>query len=132
MIPRPPRLPSANLASRYPAWILCCAYTNARRAAVVASQDSGVRAFVSGLAVASSQVMIGSSLNDPRTKDILDAYRCEKPYSGYITLITEWREEILHKEPETVVRMFPFEYPPPSEAEEEPAPQPEPEPVGEP
>ncbi|CAB1096959.1 unnamed protein product [Ectocarpus sp. CCAP 1310/34] len=94
--------------------------------------DSGVRAFVSGLAVASSQVMIGSSLNDPRTKDILDAYRCEKPYSGYITLITEWREEILHKEPETVVRMFPFEYPPPSEPEEEPAPQPESEPVGEP
>lgn len=90
-------------------------------------------------------MMIGSSLNDPRTKEVLDAYRCEKPYSGYITLITEWREEILHKQPETVVRMFPIEYPPPSEEpeeepkeepkeepQEEPEPQPEPEPAGDP
>lgn len=71
-------------------------------------QDSGVRAFVSGLAVASSEVMIGSSLNNADTKVILDAYRCQKPYSGYITLISEWREEILHKPRDSVVRMFPF------------------------
>ena len=56
-------------------------------------QDSGIKAFVSGLAVASSEVMIGSSLNDPETKTTAEAYRCQKPYSGYIKLITEWREE---------------------------------------
>lgn len=83
-------------------------------------QDSGVRAFVSGLAVASSEIMIGSSLNDPGTKAVPAAGRCQKPYSGYITLITEWREEILHKPEESVIRIFPFEYPPPSEEAEEP------------
>eukprot|EP00752_Nemacystus_decipiens_P010743 g9565.t1 len=80
--------------------------------------DSGVRAFVSGLAVASSELMIGSSLNDPGTKAVPEASRCQKPYSGYITLITEWRDEILHKPADTVVRIFPFEYPPPEEEEE--------------
>lgn len=71
-------------------------------------QDSGVRAFVSGLAVASSRVMLGSSLNDPSTKSIKEAYRCQKPYSGYITLITEWREEIIGKPADSIIRLFPF------------------------
>lgn len=79
----------------------------------VCFQDSGVRAFVSGLAVASSEIMIGSSLNDPATKSVPEASRCQKPYSGYITLITEWREEILHKPEDSIIRIFPFEYPPP-------------------
>ncbi|CAN0424866.1 unnamed protein product, partial [Hapterophycus canaliculatus] len=82
-------------------------------------EDSGVRAFVSGLAVASSEVMIGSSLNKPDTKVILDAYRCQKPYSGYITLITEWREEILHKPRDSVIRMFPFDVEEEARKEEE-------------
>lgn len=71
-------------------------------------QDSGIKAFVSGLAVASSEVMIGSSLNDPETKTTAEAYRCQKPYSGYIKLITEWREDMLGKAPESVFRLFPF------------------------
>jgi len=82
---------------------------------------------VSGLAVASSEVMIGSSINPGETKSIPEASRCQKPYSGYITLITEWREEILHKEQDSVVRLFPFSFPEP-EPEPEPEPQPEPEP----
>lgn len=86
--------------------------------ALVHPQDSGVRAFVSGLAVASSEIMIGSSLNNPATKDVPEASRCQKPYSGYITLITEWRDEILHKPEESVVRIFPFEYPPPPKDDE--------------
>eukprot|EP00904_Undaria_pinnatifida_P008194 jgi/Undpi1/4504/HiC_scaffold_17.g07858.m1 len=71
-------------------------------------KDSGIKAFVSGLAVASSEVMIGSSLNDPETKTTAEAYRCQKPYSGYIKLITEWREDMLGKTPESVFRLFPF------------------------
>lgn len=82
-----------------------------------------MRAFVSGLAVASSEIMIGSSLNDPGTKAVPEASRCQKPYSGYITLITEWRDEILHKPGDSVIRIFPFEYPPPPE--DKPADDPE-------
>lgn len=59
--------------------------------------------------------MIGSSLNDPGTKAVPEASRCQKPYSGYITLITEWRDEILHKPGDSVIRIFPFEYPPPED-----------------
>ena len=33
---------------------------------------------------------------------------CQKPFSGYIHLITDWRTRLLHKIPETVVRLFPF------------------------
>lgn len=75
---------------------------------LLVKQDSGIKAFVSGLAVASSEVMIGSSLNDPETKTTAEAYRCQKPYSGYIKLITEWREDMLGKAPESVFRLFPF------------------------
>ncbi|CAN0167309.1 unnamed protein product [Pylaiella littoralis] len=71
--------------------------------------DAGVRAFVSGLAVASSEVMIGSSLNPPSTKDIREANRCQKPYSGYIMLIAGWRADILQKPGDSIIRMFPFE-----------------------
>lgn len=53
--------------------------------------------------------MIGSSLNDPATKIIPEAARCQKAYSGYIKLISEWREEITGKSPDSVVRLFPFE-----------------------
>lgn len=88
---------------------------------------------MSGLAVASAEVMIGSSLNDPGAKAIPAASRCQKPYSGYITLITEWREEILHKPKDSVIRIFPFEYPPPpteppTEPPAEPPAEPEPKP----
>eukprot|EP00752_Nemacystus_decipiens_P010638 g9475.t1 len=82
--------------------------------------DSGVRAFAGGLAVASSEIMIGSSLNHPGTKAVPEARRCQKPYSGYITLITQWRDEILHKPGDTVIRIFPFKYPPPEETKDDP------------
>lgn len=65
-----------------------------------------MKAFIEGLAVASSRVMIGSSLNDPSAKDIPEANVCQKPYSGYITLMTEWRETMLEKEPGSVIRLF--------------------------
>ena len=73
------------------------------------SQDSGVRAFVSGLVVASSEVMLGSSLNDPDCKRLPEASKCQKPFSGYIELITEWRENVVGKSAGSVVRLFPFE-----------------------
>lgn len=71
-------------------------------------QDSGVRAIVSGLVVASSRVLIASSLNLPRTKAIPEACVCQKPYSGYIKLITEWRQHLFRKDPGTVIRLYPF------------------------
>lgn len=68
-----------------------------------------MKAFVSGMAVASAQVMIASSLNKPMTKTIPEANVCQKPYSGYITLISEWRAEILKKPRNSLIRLFPFE-----------------------
>ncbi|CAN0302975.1 unnamed protein product [Pylaiella littoralis] len=72
--------------------------------------DAGVRAVVSGLAVASSEVMIGSSFNpaDVRIR-IHEASRCQKPHSGYVTLIKEWRDDIFHKPHESMIRLFPFD-----------------------
>lgn len=69
-----------------------------------------MKGLVSGLAVASSEVMLASSLNDPSSKDIHEAYRCQKPFSGYIKLITEWREEVIGKNADSVVRLFAFDY----------------------
>lgn len=72
-------------------------------------QDCGVKAFVAGLCVASSRVMIASSLNEPDTKNMAEANVCQKPYSGYITLIAQWREEIMGQDPSSVHKMFSFE-----------------------
>ncbi|CAN0259691.1 unnamed protein product [Pylaiella littoralis] len=58
--------------------------------------------------------MIGSSLNPPRTKGT-EVNRCQKPYSGYIHLIKEWREEILQKPSDSTIQIFPVEESPPSE-----------------
>lgn len=68
-----------------------------------------MKAIVSGLVVASSKVMIASSLNSPETKSIPDALSCQKPYSGYIKLITDWRVQLFRKHPDSVVRLFPFD-----------------------
>lgn len=68
-----------------------------------------MKAFVSGLAVASSKMMFGSSMNDPGYKDIEAAYRCNKPFSGYIELIREWREELLGKRADSVIKLFPVD-----------------------
>lgn len=71
-------------------------------------EDSGLRAFVPGLTVASAKVMIASSLNELSTRKLAAANRCQKPFSSYITLITEWREDVLHKSMDGVVWVFPF------------------------
>lgn len=41
-------------------------------------------------------------------KDSPEAAVCQKPYSGYIRLIVEWRTRMYRKSPDTVVRLFPF------------------------
>ena len=71
-------------------------------------QDTGIKAIVSGLVIAQAQVLLASSLNHWSAKDIPGASVCQKPFSGYIELIAEWREELFRRPPETVVRMFPF------------------------
>lgn len=71
-------------------------------------QDSGMKAIVSGLVVASSRTLIASSLNHPSTKDTPEACKCQKPYSGYIKLITEWRQHLFRKEASSVIRLYPF------------------------
>lgn len=70
-----------------------------------------MRAFVSGLAVASARVMIASSLNDHDTSYMAEALECQKPYSGYIHLIAEWRNEITYKDPDTTINVWPIEVP---------------------
>lgn len=72
-------------------------------------QDAGVRAFVSGLAVASSKRMLGTSLNERATNKIEGCSRCQKPHSGYIWLIKEWREEVVGKDGDDFVRLFPYD-----------------------
>lgn len=58
--------------------------------------------------VAYSSGMIASSLNAPWTKVLPKASVCQKPYSGYISLITEWRSQLYRKDPDTIIRLFPF------------------------
>lgn len=53
-------------------------------------------------------MLLASSLNHWSAKDIPGASVCQKPFSGYIELIAEWRTELFRKPPETVVRLFPF------------------------
>lgn len=53
-------------------------------------------------------MLLASSLNNPATKDSPEAAVCQKPFSGYIQLIVEWRMNIFRKTDETVVRLFPF------------------------
>eukprot|EP00903_Cladosiphon_okamuranus_P019123 g17595.t1 len=70
--------------------------------------DTGVKAIVSGLVIAQAQVLLASSLNHWTAKDIPGSSVCQKPFSGYVELIAEWRTELFRKPPETVVRLFPF------------------------
>lgn len=70
------------------------------------TQDTGIKALVSGLAVATSKVMIASSFNGHNTSRVPGARRCHKPHSGYIYLIAEWREQIGEKDSGSVVRVF--------------------------
>lgn len=65
--------------------------------------------FVSGLAVASARVMIASFMNDHDARYIPEASTCQKPSSGYVNLIGDWRAEITNKEPDTTVRVWPFD-----------------------
>ena len=58
--------------------------------------------------IAQAQVLLASSLNHWSAKDIPGASVCQKPFSGYIELIAEWRTELFRKPPQTVVRLFPF------------------------
>lgn len=53
-------------------------------------------------------MLLASSLNHWSAKDIPGASVCQKPFSGYIELIAEWRTELFRKPPQTVVRLFPF------------------------
>eukprot|EP00752_Nemacystus_decipiens_P011546 g10252.t1 len=71
-------------------------------------KDTGIKAIVSGLVIAQAQVLLASSLNHWSAKDIPGADVCQKPFSGYIELIAEWRTELFRKPPESVVRLFPF------------------------
>lgn len=63
---------------------------------------------MSGLVIAHARMLLASSLNDPATKDSPEAAVCQKPFSGYIQLIVEWRTHIYRKSPDTVMRLFPF------------------------
>ena len=76
---------------------------------VFQNQDTGVRAIVAGLGVASSKVMIASSLNSKSRRHDPDAYHCQKVASGYVSLIVQWREELMRKPPSTVHRLFPLD-----------------------
>ncbi|CAM9450103.1 unnamed protein product [Pylaiella littoralis] len=71
-------------------------------------QDTGIKAIVSGLVMAQARVLLASSLNKPGSKASPEAGVCGKPYSGYIQLIANWRTELFRKDPDTVVRLFPF------------------------
>lgn len=71
-------------------------------------QDTGIKAIVSGLVIAQSRMLLASSLNKPASKDSPEAAMCQKPFSGYIQLIVEWRTKLYRKNPDTVVRLFPF------------------------
>ncbi|CAM9544119.1 unnamed protein product, partial [Pylaiella littoralis] len=71
-------------------------------------EDTGIKAIVSGLVIAQARVLLASSLNSPSSKGNPEAAVCQKPFSGYIQLITEWRTELFRKDPATVVRLFPF------------------------
>lgn len=75
---------------------------------VAATQDTGVKAIVSGLVMAQAKVLLASSLNEPASKASPEAGVCAKPYSGYIQFIANWRTELFRKEPETLWRLFPF------------------------
>lgn len=72
------------------------------------AQDTGVASIVSGLVVASAQVMIGSSLNTPDTTSIPEASICQKPSSNFVHLVAEWRQELLSKPRNSTIRIFPF------------------------
>lgn len=72
------------------------------------SQDTGIKAIVSGLVMAQAKVLLASSLNEPASKMYPEAGVCAKPHSGYIQLIADWRTELFRKEPETLWRLFPF------------------------
>lgn len=63
---------------------------------------------MSGLVIAQARVLLASSLNNPASKDSPEAGVCQKPFSGYIQLIVEWRMNIFRQAPESVVRLFPF------------------------
>lgn len=71
-------------------------------------QDTGIKAIVSGLVIAQARMLLASSLNNPAMKDSPEATVCQKPFSGYIQLIVEWRTTIYRKAPDTVMRLFPF------------------------
>eukprot|EP00752_Nemacystus_decipiens_P002967 g2756.t1 len=71
-------------------------------------EDTGIKAIVSGLVIAHARTVLASSLNNPATKDNPEAALCQKPFSGYIQLIVEWRTNIYRRSPDTVVRLFPF------------------------
>lgn len=58
--------------------------------------------------MAQARVLLASSLNEPGSKASPEAGVCGKPYSGYIQLIANWRTELFRKDPDTVVRLFPF------------------------
>ncbi|CAM9651549.1 unnamed protein product [Choristocarpus tenellus] len=74
-------------------------------------EDSGIKAMVSGLVSANARVMLASSLAKVMSTEVaLDKESaCQKPTSKYITLVQEWRVEVLGRSPETVVRLFPHE-----------------------
>lgn len=57
--------------------------------------------------MAQSVVLLASSLNAESTRNP-DACVCQKHSSGYVRLIAEWRTRIFRKDPETMVRLFPF------------------------
>ena len=70
------RIPASPLRSRLAHLIilahrriLCRAFVNN----LGASQDAGIKALLVGLAVASSAIMMGSSLNDSETKKLKEA-----------------------------------------------------------
>lgn len=68
-----------------------------------------MKAIVSGLVIAGARVLLASSLNTPSSKTNSLACVCQKPFSGYVQLISEWRANIYRKNPDSLVRLFPFE-----------------------
>ena len=39
---------------------------------------------------------------------MIQASVCQKPFSGYVEMIADWRTELFRKPPESLIRLFPF------------------------